>query len=278
MSNQNNNATLRISSKEAEVIVSTIVSMVLWANEGGDPEYAKRIIGNATAGITTWANMFQVRPLVAEKLQEARLKDMLSAKADDASVHDLECELFRNDWECESFRSMWSGPEATADRAVAKDATIEEKDGKNRALMNQARAYRDMTSDKVLYMEFLCDQYKLGLIERAFVRRYLTSTYRHCERMLKGLRWVQRPGQGVRGLVKGCGYSVTALKAMANVAIDLLEEIGYKLELMPSNFQVRRDSKQTVVTWECNHQERQEHTGDDWNQGVHEAFYQQLDD
>jgi hypothetical protein len=277
MSNQKNTPVLRISSQEAEMICTTIVNMVLWANEGGDSEYAKKIIDAAISGIPTWANVFQVRPLVAEKLQENRVKEMLSAKADDASVHDVECEMFRNDWECESFRQMWSGPEATADRAAAKDAGTEEKDGKNRGLMHQAKAYGDMTTAKILVMESVVDQYELGLIDKRIARWQLVSVYNRCHQMLKQVRWIfPVSGQFPRGLIKGQGYSVSALKAMANVAIEMLEELGYKLSLMPKHFEVQRDSKGVVVLWETNWNGQEEMSGDDWNKATHRAFYEDV--
>lgn len=70
--------------------------------------------------------------------------------------------------------------------------------------------------------------------------------------------------------IPGCGLSMTSLRAVCNTALTCLEEMGYRIP----NSWWKRDGKKLIVVHEfTNENEREQMSQEDWDAGVHQAFY-----
>lgn len=168
-------------------------------------------------------------------------------------------------------KAMYQKGWSTASRVQDKLDKLEADSKRNRATIDNRSYYHKMASEAILHMEFLQDQYDLGLLEKEDVRKQLSQMYKACQQRLKAVRWVRRTGGGVNGYIRGCGYTPTALKAMANTALSILEEMGYRI---PDQWWMRNSQGVTVIHEFTENKARQERSGLDWTQEIEALFYE----
>jgi len=273
MTNQNNTVETPISALEAAA--KQVLGLKKWASDRDAKAvaWARKKANGVLRHFTEVEVRGTILPLVDEMERAALIQELVQSKCDDTGVAELEKQVNKDDWEFESFQSYLSAAEATANRVADKDTFLEQAPGVNRATIDNRRYYQRLVSDTILHMEGMHDQFELGLMPRELVRDRLLAYYKKASGLVSRVKWVKRPDGGVNGYIRGCGMSVTGLRALGNTALSLLEEMGYRI---PDKQWLTNSKKAIVIHEFTENRERQEMTQEDWNEHSARLFYQMI--
>jgi hypothetical protein len=300
MTNQNKTA---INFNQIDGAARQILSLKKWAEDKDQKgvEWARKQANKLLKQFTKELVIGYILPQVDEFEKEERRLALVQDKCDNAESSNLEAELNRADWEFESFQTQDLRAYSTANRLCDKDTFLEEKQGVNRATIDNRRHWRDETTRLILKMEGLQDQYELGMLSRKLVADQIAEICGPAKEDLKRVKWIKRADGGVNGYIKGKGMSATGLRCVVNTGLTILEEMGYHV---PQSYWQRTSSKRVrrtgmvkktdalglpyveyVDTWVrepgkivvhefTKDNERQEMSQEDWDQHSAVMFYQ----
>lgn len=270
MTNQNNTP---VSLNEIQSVAKQVLGLKKWA-DGKDEKaliWARKKANKVLRGYDVQTVRGHILPMVAEMERDALIQAMVQDKCDNAETADVEKQLKSGDWEFESFQSMFASAEAVANRVADKDTFLEQKQGVNRATIDNRRHYRNVATDLILRMEGMHDQYELGMLSKKLVVDKLEKILKKAKRKLRAVKWIKRADGGVNSYIRGCGLSATSLRAIANTALTLLGEMGYRI---PDSWWFTNSKKVVVVHEFTQDNERQEMSQQDWDEHSARMFYQ----